>query len=150
MTRVYTNVIVALNVAVARFRTALRRRVVTNRQAWAVLQQNAVTEQSELQLEFFYNAPSRAAAEKLRALIQEKKRYEVRVVSLHSIDRAQWRVEGRTQMTTMSALRLERWVTWMVVAGNQCLCDLYRWGTTIPNFKAANSALESTRSGRIQ
>ena len=113
-----------------------------------MLQENAVTERSELQLEFS-TVRRVVPLPKSSRLLQEAKRYEVRVVSRDSSGRRQWRVEGRTQKTTMSGVRLERWIAWMIAVGNECRCDLDRWGTTIPNRRARDRSPKSRRSTRI-
>jgi hypothetical protein len=94
-----------------------------NRQMWAALQQNGVTESSRLPLDFSYNAPSRESADKLCALLQEETDYEVKVESVGSFLRRRWRVEGKTKETAVSPAILDQWVAWMATAGKERSCD---------------------------
>ncbi|MGO9924556.1 MAG: ribonuclease E inhibitor RraB [Isosphaeraceae bacterium] len=113
------------------YENILANQLAMNRQIWAALQQHGVTEQSELRLDFSYNAPSRDAANGLRALLQEQTDYEVRVESDRSFLRRKWRVEGTTQKTAISPAILDHWVTWMVIAGKERSCDFDGWGTSV-------------------
>ena len=109
----------------------LATQLAMNRQTWTVLQQHGVTQQSQLRLDFSYNAPSRDAAETLIAMIHEQTDYDVRVDSSGSFLRRKWRVEGTTQPTAISPEILDQWVTWMVTAGKERVCDFDGWGTPV-------------------
>jgi len=109
----------------------LAKQLAMNRETWAALQKHGITEQSQLRLDFSYNAPSRDAAETMRALIQNQTDYEVRVESDGSFLRRKWRVEGTTQKTAISLEILDQWVTWMVTAGKERACDFDGWGTSV-------------------
>jgi len=102
-----------------------------NRETWAALQKHGVTEDSQLRLDFFYNAPNRRAAEALVALLQEQTDYDVHAVSTGSLIHRRWRVEGATQSTSVSAEILDQWVTWMVAAGREQACEFDGWGATV-------------------
>jgi hypothetical protein len=113
------------------YKQVLAKQLAMNRQTWAVLQQHGVTEQSQLRLDFSYNAPSKDAAQTLVALIREQTDYDVRAESSGSFLRHKWRVEGTTQKTAVSPEILDQWVTWMVTAGKERLCDFDGWGTPV-------------------
>jgi hypothetical protein len=115
----------------AHYEKMLAKQLAMNVQTWAALQKHGVTEQSQLRLDFSYNAPSRDAAYALRALIQEQTDYDVRVESGRSFWRRKWRVEGTTQRTTISREILDQWVTWMVTAGTERACEFDGWGTSV-------------------
>ena len=114
------------------YETLLSRQLMMNQQTWAALQSHAVTEQTELRLDFSYDAPNREAAEILRVFLLQETDYDVRVESQGSFLRKSWRVEGSTQATTVSPQILDEWVTWMVIAGKEKGgCDFDGWGTSI-------------------
>jgi len=115
----------------AHYEQLLATQLTMTRQTWAVLQQHGVTEQSQLRLDFSYNAPSKEAAESLVALIQDQTDYDVRVESSGSFLRRKWRVEGTTQPTAVSPEILDQWVVWMVTAGKERVCDFDGWGTPV-------------------
>jgi hypothetical protein len=115
----------------AHFEQILATQLAMNPQTWAVLQEHGVTEQCQLRLDFSYNAPSKDAAEALVTLIQEQTDYDVRVETSGSFLRRKWRVEGTTQPTAISPEVLDQWVTWMVTAGKERVCDFDGWGTPV-------------------
>jgi len=109
----------------------LARQLVMNRQTWVTLQGHGVTEQTELRLDFSYDAANRESAEALCAFLRDETDYEIRVESDRSLLRRNWRVEGTTQATTVSPAILDEWVTWMVIAGKEKACDFDGWGTSV-------------------
>jgi len=109
----------------------LGKQLTMNRQTWAALQKHGVTEDSQLRLDFSYNARSHEAADKLCALLREQTDYEVQVESDGSLLRRTWRVEGKTQKTAVSPAILDQWVTWMVSAGKEHSCEFDGWGTSV-------------------
>ena len=95
-----------------------------NEQTWETLQAHGLTEESEVRLDFFYNAPSRSAADELAAFIRQETDYDVSV--------ADDSVAGRTQLTTVTLDILNEWVEWMVAAGAEVgLCEFDGWGTEV-------------------
>jgi len=114
-----------------RYTEILAKQLLMNRQTWATLQAHGVTEQSQLRLEFAYNAPRREVADALSSLIREQTNYEVRVEGNGNFLRRKWRVTGATQSTVISPDILDQWVTWMVSAGKEQGCDFDGWGTSL-------------------
>jgi len=102
-----------------------------NGQTWAVLQAHGATEQTELRLDFSYNASNRESANAMATFLGEETDYEIRVESDGSLLRRKWRVEGTTQATKISREILDEWVTWMVIAGKDKGCDFDGWGTSV-------------------
>ena len=116
----------------AHYESLLAKQLAMNQQTWAALQKHSVTEQTELRLDFSYNAPTRESAEILKAFLIEETDYDVRLESEGSILRKKWRVEGTTQNTCVSPQILDEWVTWMVIAGKEKGgCDFDGWGTSV-------------------
>jgi hypothetical protein len=114
-----------------RYDEILAKQLIMNRQTWVALQGHGVTAQSQLQLEFSYDAPSRPAAEALVSLVKDQTDYEVRVKAGGNFLRRKWRVEGATQSTAVSLEILDQWVTWMVTAGKEHDCDFDGWGALV-------------------
>jgi hypothetical protein len=109
----------------------LQKQLWMNRQTWAALQNHGVTEESQLRLDFSFNAPNRRVADRLCSLLKERTDYNVQVESDGSFLRRRWRVEGNTQHTTISPAILDQWVTWMVNVGKERACDFDGWGTSV-------------------
>jgi hypothetical protein len=109
----------------------LARQLVMNRQTWIALQEHGATEQTELRLDFSYNASNRESADALCAFLRDETDYEIRIESGGSLLRRKWRVEGTTQATKVSPAILDEWVTWMVIAGKEKACDFDGWGTSV-------------------
>ena len=110
----------------------LARQLVMNRQTWVALQGHGATEETELRLDFAFNAANHESADGLCAFLRAETDYEVRVESCGSLLRRKWRVEGTTQATKVSPAILDEWVTWMVIAGKEKGgCDFDGWGTSV-------------------
>ncbi len=109
----------------------LQKQLAMNRQTWAALQKHGVTEESQLRLDFSFNAPNREAADRLCTLLRDQTDYDVKVESDGPFLRRRWRVEGSTRNTAVSPAILDQWVTWMVSAGKDRACDFDGWGTSV-------------------
>ncbi len=109
----------------------LAQQLVMNRQTWTTLQGHGATEQTELRLDFSFNAADRESADALCAFLRDETDYEIRVESGGSLLRRKWRVEGTTKATKVSSTILDEWVTWMVIAGKEKACDFDGWGTSV-------------------
>jgi hypothetical protein len=107
----------------------LRRQLLMTKQTWRQLEAHGVGADTQLRLDFFYNAPNRAAAEALQQLLLSETDYEVRVVA----NRDKWSVRGQTQATQVDERTLLEWVSWMVTAGLQHRVVFDGWGAAIPN-----------------
>jgi hypothetical protein len=96
-----------------------------NVESWAALQANGVTEDTELRLDFFYEAPDAASAQQLAEYLSAETDYDV-----SPEDDA---VTGTTQPTTITKEMLDQWVAWMVGAGHEHgRCEFDGWGAEIP------------------
>jgi hypothetical protein len=104
------------------------KQLAMTRETWSRLQSHGVTELTELRLEFFYNGPSRGAAEALQAILTQETDYESRVVATREI----WGLRGKTQAAQVNEEMLLQWVDWMISAGHQFELVFDGWGATIP------------------
>jgi hypothetical protein len=105
-----------------------RKQITMTQQTWERLQYHGLTAASEIRLDFFYNAPTRAAALELEHLLRDETDYEVGVVSNRDV----WGVRGRTQPTQVDEEVLLQWVDWMISAGLQHGVLFDGWGTQMP------------------
>ena len=105
-------------------------------ETWNALQDRGVHEQSVLRLEFFFEAPDGAAAERLATFLARETDYELSTTPDEAEAQAGlgWLVAGRTRPTRVSLEILDQWVSWMVGAGvEQGGCVFDGWGTSIPS-----------------
>lgn len=102
----------------------LKGQLALTRATWARLQEHGVTDGSELQLDFFYAAPTNAKARELKRFLEEKTDYDIRVTA----DRDQWILRGHTQRAPLSLAMIEQWAEWMVTAGLNFECAFDGWG----------------------
>ena len=115
-------------------RTVLAKQLAMNRQSWSALQQHGATEDTDLRLDFFYNAPNERAARALAAYLNGETDYEVRVGSAGGglLKKKAWVVTGTTRDTKVSQEILDQWVEWMVLAGFENRCEFDGWGAPVP------------------
>jgi UDP-2,3-diacylglucosamine pyrophosphatase LpxH len=106
----------------------LREQLALTRTTWARLREHGVTDGSELQLDFFYAAATKARAAEFKQFLEQETDYEVRVTA----DRDQWIICGHTQRASLSLAMVEQWVDWMVTAGLHFECVFDGWGAEAP------------------
>jgi hypothetical protein len=109
----------------------LKRQLRMNSQTWAALQVRGITPESQVRLDFSYNALGRDAAKALVALIRNQTDYDVQAKTTGGFLNRKWLVEGTTQATAISLEMLDQWVTWMVTAGIEQGCDFDGWGASV-------------------
>jgi hypothetical protein len=98
------------------------------RTTWARLREHGVTDGSELQLDFFYAAPTNMQATGLKQFLEAESDYELRVTA----DRDQWILRGHTQRASLTLVMVEQWVEWMVSVGLHFGCVFDGWGAEAP------------------
>jgi hypothetical protein len=110
----------------------LARQLEMNPATWEALTDRGVTEESQLRLDFLFNAPGRSQGEQLAEFLQHETDYDVEVTSHKKglLAKPTWMVVGKTQPTSVSLEILNDWVTWMVTAGaERGACEFDGWGT---------------------
>ena len=101
-----------------------------NQQTWQRLLDHGITEQTELELGFSFYAPTQDKAELLKATLGEYG-YHVSIKPSGSVFKRRWLVEGKTTPTTLNLDKLNQWVEWMVLAGEEYRSDFDGWGALI-------------------
>jgi hypothetical protein len=117
------------------FEALVRGQLAMNAQTWKLLLERGVTTQTNLKLDFFFNAPNRKAAESLISLMNDETDYELsQPRSAGPVWRREWSVSGSTQATKVSLDILNQWVIWMIMVGKRSAgCVFDGWGTEVPN-----------------
>ena len=87
-----------------------------------------LTDEQETQLDFFYNAPSEAAAKALAAHLATNDCLDVKVQKSGSFLSRRFSVTGKTHPTPVTAQVLAQWIPWIVVQGMTHDCEFDGWG----------------------
>lgn len=115
------------------FEETVARQLAMVPQTWAVLGEHGIDADSEIQLDFFFDAPSEAAAVELIAFLRLETDYDVDVDFTGQGETRAWQVVGSTHPTTLSKEILQDWVRWMIAAGAQYgACQFDGWGAGLP------------------
>lgn len=112
-----------------RYKAAVSTQLTFNQATWNRLQELGVTTSTELELDFFYVAPSETEARALEQVLIRETDYKLTV---EAGDGMSWIVSGTTQPNAVSLEILNKWVTWMITAGLHENCDFDGWGTSVP------------------
>ena len=102
----------------------LKEQLAVTRATWARLRKHGVVNGSELQLDFYYAAPTSAHATELMHFLQEETDYEMHVTAHED----HWLLAGQTKRTAVSLRIVEQWVDWMLAAGLRFGCVFDGWG----------------------
>jgi len=116
------------------YEETLAKQLGMNPTTWQTLQERGVTEESQLRLDFFFDAPGEREAATLAAALREETDYDVQVTSQKRavLAKRTWHVTGATQPTAVTLEVLNNWVRWMVTAGathGGCVFD--GWGAKV-------------------
>ena len=82
-------------------------------------------------MEFSYVAPDQASANSLKAVLDDRTDYVVRVEVGGGIFSRTCVVTGSTRPTALSPDILDQWVDWMVIAGLHQNCEFDGWGAQL-------------------
>jgi hypothetical protein len=107
----------------------LERQLTMTQATWLRLVRHGVRENTELRLDFAYDAASYHEAKELQRFLTDETDYESGVTA----NQDRWRITGTTQPTTVSLAILEQWVEWMVATGLEFGCVFDGWGSEMPS-----------------
>ena len=94
------------------------------------LQELGLKKDTKVELDFFYFAPNKPQAEKLKQLLILQE-YKVTVQSEGNIFKRKWFVTGTTKPTIITLEKLHDWTTWMAKEGYKVECIFDGWGTSL-------------------
>lgn len=112
-----------------RYKAAVATQLTFNQATWNRLQELGVTTSTELELDFFYVAPSETEARALEQVLIRETDYKLTV---EAGDGMSWTVAGTTQPNAVSLEILNQWVIWMITAGLHEDREFDGWGTSVP------------------
>lgn len=96
--------------------------------AFQMLEESGHTSSTEVRIDFWFECPERAAADRLVAFLSDETDFELEVVEEDGVC-----VKGTTQLTPLTKQMLMEWTFWMCSAGaNNGDCYFEGWGTTSP------------------
>lgn len=108
----------------------LRLQLAMNAETWKALLRNGLKPDTELQLDFYFYAPSEEKAQHLKDLLEEYD-YEVEIGKVEADSESKWFVSGKTIPTTLSLEILDQWVEWMIAAGKEYNSVFDGWSTSV-------------------
>jgi len=116
------------------FKALLALQLAMTRQTWQAMTERGATEETLLNLDFFYVASGREEAARLSGFLQRETDYTVSAnpESENELSLREWSVAGTTSPTTVSLDILLAWVRWMVLAGQENgPCEFDGWGAQL-------------------
>ena len=115
----------------ARAKRIIERQLAMSGETIDALRRAGLTDDKEVQIEFFFVAPSEAAG---RALVGHLQANDCLGLALHrsgSFFSRRFSVVGKTHPTAVTAQVLSQWVPWIVVQGIIHDCEFDGWGTEV-------------------
>ena len=114
-----------MNSGTAKQRKVLAKQLAMDRQTWRELQKPGETEDSELNLDFFYICPDEQRARKLATSLELTTDYKVEAGPTPGKlpCKKDWSVTGTTGATKVSQKLLDQWGTRMTAAGFDVGCE---------------------------
>ena len=97
---------------------------------WRRLTEFGVDENTELALNYIFNAPDKDKAAKLVGMLHQYG-YRADVRQTGTFFNKKWIVEGWTNPGTFSPEKLDQWVQWMVQAGKECESHFDSWDAEV-------------------
>jgi len=95
------------------------------------LRRAGLSDQTKIQLEFFFNAPNENAAKSLVADLGRKDCLDLSVKKTGSVFFRKYIVEGKTYKTQVTTAVLAQWLPWIVVQGFVHGCEFDGWGAEV-------------------
>ena len=102
-----------------------------NKNTWRTLQENGLTSDQKVELDFFYYCTDNKGANLLKQFLESETDYQVSVRREPDGSENGWSVVGKTQKTAISPEILDEWVEWMILAGEEFKCEFDGWGTEV-------------------
>jgi hypothetical protein len=92
------------------------------------LHQAGLTNEREVQIEFFFSAPSEASAKALVAHLAKNDCLDLKVEKSGGFLSRRFSVAGKTHPTVVTVQVLAQWIPWIVVQGITHGCEFDGWG----------------------
>ena len=102
-----------------------------NRKTWRALEENGLRNDQEVELDFFYYCSDGKGANFLKDFLERETDYQASVRPAPDGREQAWSVRGKTQKTVITPEILDKWVEWMILAGQEFKCDFDGWGTEV-------------------
>ncbi len=90
-----------------------------------------LTDEREIQIEFFFNARSEAAARALTAHLANNDCVDLKVERSGGFLSRTFSVSGKTHPTAVTVQILAQWIPWIVVQGAIHDCEFDGWGAEV-------------------
>jgi hypothetical protein len=95
------------------------------------LRRAGLTDEREIQLEFFFDARNEASGQTLVAHLSENDCLDLKVERSGGLLSRKFSVVGKTHPTVVTAEVLAQWIPWIVVQGVTHDCEFDGWGAEL-------------------
>jgi hypothetical protein len=114
-----------------RARELIDKQVVMSGQTLDALRKAGLTDEQEVQLDFFFDAPNEKSARALAEHLQANDCLDVRCETSGGFLSRKWIVTGKSHPTPVTVQVLAEWIPWIVVQGISHGCEFDGWGATV-------------------
>ena len=115
----------------ARAKRIIERQLAMNAETLDALRRAGLTEEKEVQIEFFFVAPNEAAARALVAHLEANDCLGLALQRSGSFFSRRFSVVGKTHPTAVTPQVLSQWVPWIVVQDIIHGCEFDGWGAQV-------------------
>jgi hypothetical protein len=95
------------------------------------MRESGLTQDREIQLDFFFDAPNEEAAKALSAHLESMDCLSLSIKRTGGFFARKWVVRGKTYSTVVTAEILAQWIPWIVVQGLAHDCVFDGWGAEV-------------------
>jgi hypothetical protein len=114
-----------------RARELIDKHVAMSGQTLDALRKAGLTDEQEVQLGFFFDAPNEKFARALTKHLQANGCLDVRCEKSRGFLSRRWVVTGKTYPTAVTVHVLAEWLPWIVVQGISHGCEFDGWGAEV-------------------
>lgn len=95
------------------------------------LRQVGLTGEKVLQIDFFFNAPTKKAAEALIEHLEKNDCLNLSAEKINGFFSPKFAVKGQTYPTNLTTKVLAKWLPWIIVQGILYNCEFDGWGAEV-------------------
>jgi Regulator of ribonuclease activity B len=102
-----------------------------SKQTLEALRRHGLTDETEVQIDFYFVAPNEKSARSLAQHLEENDCLELQCEKSGGFLSRKWAVMGKSHPTPVTESVLATWIPWMVVQGISHDCEFDGWGASV-------------------